>query len=179
MPEISPKLISDAQHGEETALACVISQLMPTIRRGAAQTAGPGLDFEDAQQEGLIGLFSALRSYDVKGGASFATYAAACIRNAQSSARRRAARKKHAPLNDSLPLTELETTPGPEEELLESEAYASTVERMNRLLSPLEKLVLNQKLDGHTTAQIAKRLGISPKAAENALTRARRKLRRL
>lgn len=179
MPKIPPQLIAKALEGDQAALAKIITQMMPTIRRGAGQVVCPGLDFEDAQQEGLIGLFAALQSYDPQSGASFPTYAAACIRNAQRSARRAAVRKKHTPLNDSLPLTEQESIPGPEEELLEDEAYRSTLEQVNTLLSPLEKLVINLRLDGLPPRQIAQRLNLPPKKVENALTRARRKLRQL
>lgn len=179
MPKIPPQLCAKALQGDQTALAKIISQMMPTIRRGAMEAVCPGLDFEDAQQEGLIGLFGALQSYDPQGGASFPTYAAVCIRNAQWSARRAAVRKKHAPLNDSVPLTEQEYIPGPEEQLLEQEAYSSTMEQVNTLLSPLEKLVIGLRLDGLAPRQIAQRLNLPPKSVENALTRARRKLRQL
>lgn len=179
MPKIPPQLCIKAIQGDQAALAKVITQMMPIIRRGALRAACPGLDLEDAEQEGLIGLFTALRTYDPQGAASFPTYAAVCIRNAQWSARRAAVRKKHAPLNDSLPLTEQESIPGPEEELLEQEAYSSTLEQVNTLLSPLEKLVIGLRLDGLAPRQIAQRLNLPAKSVENALTRARRKLRQL
>ena len=71
MPKIPPQLCIKAIQGDQAALAKVITQMMPTIRRGALRAACPGLDLEDAEQEGLIGLFTALRTYDPQGAASF------------------------------------------------------------------------------------------------------------
>src|SRR5699024_1364942 len=113
MQHLDPALIDKAKSGDETSLAALIARMMPAIRRGAANCAAPGLDFEDAVQEGLIGLFDAVRSYDPGQGTGFAAYASACIIHAQQDACRAALRKKHAPLNTSVPLPEDSATPGP------------------------------------------------------------------
>ena len=111
MPKIPPQLCIKAIQGDQAALAKVITQMMPTIRRGALRAACPGLDLEDAEQEGLIGLFTALRTYDPQGAASFPTYAAVCIRNAQWSARRAAvqmccmASRSRSPAGSRTPVT--------------------------------------------------------------------------
>ena len=104
MQPMEESLYSRAKSGEEAALAALITRMMPAIRKGAAACVAPGLDYEDAVQEGLIGLFNAVRGYDPAQGARFSAYAAACILHAQRDARRRALRKKHAPLNFSVPL---------------------------------------------------------------------------
>ena len=114
MQPISQEALRKAQAGDETAIAALIARLMPLIRKSARQNLAPGLDLEDAVQEGLIGLFEALRCYDADRGAPFVPFAAACIRHAQQDARRAATRKKHAPLNDSVPLPEDEAAPRPE-----------------------------------------------------------------
>ena len=138
MPQqMDDELLQQAPAGEESAIAALITAMMPAIRKGAAAVAAPGLDFDDAVQEGLIGLFHAVRSYQADKKVPFTAYAAACIANAQQDARRSATRKKHAPLNNSL--------------------LAS--------------------LEGHTAAQTAQLLHCTPKAVENALMRARKKLR--
>ena len=64
MPQqMDDELLQQAQAGEESAIAALITAMMPAIRKGAAAVAAPGLDFDDAVQEGLIGLFHAVRSY--------------------------------------------------------------------------------------------------------------------
>ena len=104
MPLLDQDLPARAQQGDENALAALIARMMPAIRKGAAECTAPGLDFDDAVQEGLIGLFHAVRGFDPAAGQTFTAYAAACIRHAQQDARRAALRKKHAPLNYSVPL---------------------------------------------------------------------------
>ena len=151
--------------------------MMPAIRKGAAAAAAPGLDFDDAVQEGLIGLFHAVRSYRADKKVPFTAYAAACIANAQQDARRSATRKKHAPLNNSVPLPENSAAPGPEELAIANERCAAVLERINTQLSPLERGSLLASLEGHTAAQTAQLLHCTPKAVENALMRARKKLR--
>ena len=106
--------IEQARNGDEQAIAGLIARQMPQIRSLAAKAVRPGLDFDDAVQEGIIGLFSALETFDAQKGAAFATYANVCVQNAIVSAVRAAGRSKHAPLNTSVPYTETESTPGPE-----------------------------------------------------------------
>lgn len=104
MPQqMDDELLQQAQAGEESAIAALITAMMPAIRKGAAAVAAPGLDFDDAVQEGLIGLFHAVRSYRADKKVPFTAYAAACIANAQQDARRSATRKKHAPLKTVCP----------------------------------------------------------------------------
>lgn len=177
MQPISQELLQQAKAGDETAMAALIARMMPLIRKGAWSNRAPGLDFEDAVQEGLIGLFDALRRYDAAQGVPFARFAALCIQHAQQDARRAATRKKHAPLNDSVPLPEDEAAPGPEEQTIASETYNRVMARIDTLLSPLERAALLASLDGQSAARAAQGLGCSPKAVENALARARRKLR--
>ncbi len=179
MQKIDDALLVRAQQGDETALAALIARMMPAIRKGAAAFHAPGLDFEDAVQEGLIGLFQAVRGYQPASGTPFAAYAAACIRHAQQDAQRAALRKKHAPLNFSVPLPDAESIaqPGPEELAIAGERYADTLQRMRTELSPLERRALVASLHGQPAAQTAQELGTTQKAVANALARARRKLR--
>ena len=146
MPLLDQDLPARAQQGDENALAALIARMMPAIRKGAAECTAPGLDFDDAVQEGLIGLFHAVRGIDPAAGQTFTAYAAACIRHAQQDARRAALRKKHAPLNYSVPLPAAEentdTRPGPEELAIFGEQYADTLRRMQTELSSLERTVL-------------------------------------
>lgn len=170
-------LYARAKAGEEAALAALIARMMPLIRKGAAACRAPGLEFDDAVQEGLIGLFNAVRGYDPAHSAGFSAYAATCILHAQRDARRRALRKKHAPLNFSVPLPDALAQSGPEELAIAGEECAAVLQRIRTGLSPLERRALLADLDGQTPAQTARAMDCSEKAVHNALARARRKLR--
>lgn len=177
MGDVTYAEIEAARGGSEPALASIIARRMNLIRRLASRAATPGLDFEDAVQEGLIGLFQAIESYRTGKNASFSTYSAICIQNAIASARKSAGRKKHAPLNQSVPLSEQQSIPGPEEQAILNEQVSITMSRMRTRLSSLERAVIRMALAGDSRGEIARRLGLSPKSVENALLRARRKLK--
>lgn len=172
-----PGELQAAKSGSEVELAAIMARYMPVIRRAARRAAGPGLDFEDAVQEGIIGLFSAIQSYGEDRGASFSTYAAVCINNAAASAKKAAGRKKHAPLNQSVPISDEQSIPGPEDAAIANEQVQVTMKKARTVLSAMEKSVLRLYLDGYSYIQIAKRLGVNEKAVENALGRVRKKLR--
>lgn len=177
MGETTYQEIEAARNGNEPALAAIIAKRMDLIRRIARKATYPGLDFDDAVQEGLIGLFRAIESYKVGSEASFSTYSAICIRNAIASARKTAGRKKHAPLNQSVPLSELESTPGPEDQAILNEQVSIALGKMHSNLSALEKSVLRLSLAGYSRKDIARELGVAIKSVENALLRARKKIR--
>lgn len=177
MSDISYSEIEAARMGSEPALASIIARRMGFIRRLASRATFPGLDMEDAVQEGLIGLFHAIETYRVSNKASFSTYSAICIQNAISTARKAAGRKKHAPLNQSVPLSESESIPGPEDQAILNEQVSITLGRMRTRLSVRERTVLRFALSGYPRKEIARRLGISQKSVENSLLRARRKLK--
>ena len=178
MQKISEELLARARSGDETANAAVIARMMPAIQKGASLYQAPGLDREDIVQEGLIGLLRAVRSYRPGMEPGFEAYARASILNAQRTARRKAGRKKNSPLNQSVPLDEEAEAPGPEQLMMEREAFSDTLGRLNRELSSLERRVLRLRLEGCRVGAIARRLDITTKAAENALCRARRKIKR-
>lgn len=177
MAHITPELIQKAKDGEESALAAVLAHMMPTIRSHAVDGVCPGMDLDDAVQEGIIGLFAAIRGYRADEGAAFGTYASRCVQNAIRTARRTAGRKKHGPLNQSVPLSEEDAAPGPEELAIQNEQLQDTLQTIQTRLSPLEQEVLELFLSGCSYEQIAQILGRSPKSVENALSRLRRKLK--
>lgn len=180
MAGLEQEELSALRAGDEAVLANVIAHMMPLIRRGASMCTCPGLEFDDAVQEGLIGLFHAISAYDAGRGVSFEAYAAACIQNSQISAQRAAGRKKHGPLNTHAPLddeTDLPCPLDPEELAIQSEQSASWKQWLEQHLSPFEQEVLALFLQGAGNNQIAAALGRPPKAVENALGRVRRKCR--
>ena len=151
---ITPALLERARQGDETAQSAIIAHLMPHIRRAAA-----------------------INTYQPQQHAAFDTYAIRCVRNAIADARRRAGRKKHLPLNQSVPLDERQATPGPEEQAVHREEYRATIRILRTRLSSVERRVLLLYLDGCSYQAIARRLGLTVKAVGNALTRARSKLK--
>lgn len=169
--------IEQARTGDEQAMASLIAWQMPAIRGMASRAVCPGLDFDDAVQEGLIGLFHAMETYESSRGASFGTYAGVCMQNAIVSAARAAGRQKHSPLNTSVPLSEQESTPGPEEIAIAHEGYANALRNIETRLSTMEKRVLGMYIAGESYSSIARYLSITEKAVDNALQRARAKLK--
>lgn len=166
-----------ARAGDEPALAALITWQMPAIRALAARAVCPGLAFDDAVQEGLIGLFHAIENYDADAKASFSTYANVCVQNAITDAQRAASRRKHAPLNEFVPLEDSQAAPGPEEQTEAQEAYSSMLHSIETRLSRREKQVLALFLDGCSYGEIGARLNLSEKAVDNALQRVRAKLK--
>lgn len=151
-----------------------------------------GGDSEDLTQEGMIGLLSAIRSYDEENGASFKTYAETCIRNRILEAVKKASRKKHEPLNDGVSLeyilseesqTRAAAVPEtfrriPEEQVLARESEKEFYSTFSRCLSDFEAQVLFRYLGGLSCREIAEELGRTGKSVENAVQRIRRKLAR-
>lgn len=178
MKQWDPTWLQAARSGDDAAMAALIAHFMPTVRHGAHGCVSPGLDLEDAVQEGLIGLLRAVKSCSPEQEEAFEAYARTCILNAQRTARRAALRKKNGPLNQSVLLSDEAESPGPEQLMLEKEAYSDTLWRLNTELSSLERKVLRLHMEGCRIGVAARKLHITPKAAENALCRARRKMKR-
>lgn len=181
MPLLDQDLPARAQQGDENALAALIARMMPAIRKGAAECTAPGLDFDDAVQEGLIGLFHAVRGFDPAAGQTFTAYAAACIRHAQQDAppggsaqKARAAELQRAAAHRE---ESTDTRPAPRSLLSSANSTRTRSGRMQTELSALERTVLMAGLEGRTPAQTARELGLPAKNVANALARARRKLR--
>ena len=147
-----------------------------------------GGDNEDLLQEGMIGLLSAMREYSPEGGASFHTYAELCIRRRIISAARSASRKKHAPLNDGVPLDDfllceeqeaaLYVARSAEEQVLDREWTTEFLSAYSRYLSEFESRILKEYLDGLSCSEIAENCGRSEKSIDNAVQRIRKKLQR-
>lgn len=150
-----------------------------------------GAEKEDLIQEGMIGLFKAIRDFSPERESSFYHFAELCINRQMYHAIEASQRLKHAPLNSYVSLSEetsdetgltLEdmltgaTEQDPERLLLQQEAYRDFFEHLETILSPLEKQVCDLYLQGMDYRQIADYLGKSPKAIDNALQRIRGKI---
>ena len=162
------------------------------VRRKARLMYLPGADQEDLIQEGMIGLFKAVRDYEKDRDASFSTFADLCISRQIYTAVEAGARKKHAPLNHYVSLSQPEDRDedkqayepedvwekSPEELVIDQENTRLLEETIEQELTPLEKQVMDLHLTGMGYREIAKVLGRDGKSTDNALQRSRGKLRR-
>ena len=148
-----------------------------------------GGDSDDLIQEGMIGLIHGVREYDGARSASFRTFAEICIRNRLYSAVRAAARDKHSPLNQSVPLeipffdSQVPLFNGiagqdPEDLIIGQEGARDTLSDVRKQLSEFEAKILGYYLDGLTIQETAKAVSRSPKSVDNAVQRIRRKAAR-
>lgn len=135
-----------------------------------------GGDNEDLVQEGMIGLLNAIRQYQTDVG-PFPAYAAVCIKSRLISAVRAASAKKHAPLNESVPIVSADCFPpesvsvSPEDRLIDKELYFEYLATLNKNLSSLEKRVLSAYLDGMSCSEIAESIRKPIKSVGNAVQR--------
>ena len=186
------ELVLLAQQGDKEAEQTVILRYMPLVKMKSRPYFLIGADKEDLVQEGSIGLIAAVRDFDREKGAGFRSFAEVCITNNVLAAIKRASRKKHLPLNESVsldkPISEeedgsvtlgdrLEQSCGsnPEELAIIRESETSFTRALEKELTELEMSVLTLFLNGHSYKAIADRLGKSTKAVDNALQRVKRK----
>jgi RNA polymerase sporulation-specific sigma factor len=152
-----------------------------------------GADEEDLIQEGMIGLFKAIRDYNPDKDTDFALFANVCIVRQLCSAIRASNRQKHTPLNTYIslyaPIEQENTTllqdvlevdsDNPEQRILDKERVDELLQQIDEKLSPLEKKVLTLYIDGYNYEVIGEQLGKSKKAVDNAIQRVRTKLSKM
>lgn len=157
------------------------SGVLRLVRRHAAMYRSVQLEAEDLEQEGLVGLLSAVRTYQESGGASFRTYASVCIRRRMLSAVRRAGAAKQIPSSELISMDEggasLEEPAVPTDPavLLQQREDADRFQnRLKETLTQLEYQVLMLYLGAYSYEEIAQLLHSTSKAVDNALQRVRR-----
>lgn len=179
------ELISRAQKGEKKLEEFLIDKYKGLVRKKAHAMFLIGGEQEDLIQEGMIGLFRAVRDYRPDKNASFATFASLCVERQIYKAIEISGRQKHRPLNsyislseENSPLKDTEDTKqqNPEEIVIDRENADLMLERIRKNLSPLENQVLELYLEGLDYHQIARRMEKSPKSIDNALQRIRNKI---
>jgi RNA polymerase sporulation-specific sigma factor len=187
-------LIALAKSGDPTAYARLLSRYRGCVRLKASSYFLAGGDSEDLIQEGLIGLYKAIRDYRSDRESSFRNFAELCITRQIITAVKTATRNKHAPLNhyvsfsapsgsqgdDESPTLD-EMIPGspvndPAGRVVSSEELRSLVGCLSTSLSQLEANVLSFSLDGRSYEQIGERIGCDNKTVDNALQRVKRKV---
>ena len=191
------ELIDGLRNGETAIMDYICDKYKNLVRSKAKSMFILGGDSEDLIQEGMIGLFKAVRDYDMGRDASFLTFADLCVSRQMYTAVQASKRQKHIPLNTYVSLysdsTEQEdkgekqllealedrTELNPEEAFLDKERVTYLEKVIESELSPFEKQVLDLYMTKMPTAQIAKVLGREEKSTDNALQRLKAKIRKL
>ncbi len=186
------EVVELCHQGDETAEEYLLDKYKNFVRSKARSYFLIGADHEDIVQEGMIGLYKAIRDYRPEKLSSFRAFAELCITRQIITAIKTATRQKHIPLNSYIslnkPLYDEESdrtlldvlvegrVSNPEEIIINREDLINIHEKINDVLSGLEQDVLNAYLDGKSYQEIAVALGRHVKSIDNALQRVKRKL---
>lgn len=191
--ESDEALVDRARDGDDKAIDALLARYRHYARAKARSYFLAGADREDIVQEGMIGLYKAIRDFEAKHNTAFRAFAELCITRQIITAIKTATRQKHMPLNSYVslnkPLIDPEVGERPLEDSLMSEAVLDPAElvisaeelanirgSMDSLLSDLETEVLRLYMEGKSYQEIADTLGRHVKSIDNALQRIKRKL---
>lgn len=186
------ELIEKLRAGESGVMDFLLEKYKYLVRKKANAVFLLGGDTDDLVQEGMIGLFKAVRDFDSSQG-SFYYFVDLCIGRQIYHAIEAASRKKHGPLNSYISLSEESSDmtgvplaeslslreDNPEQILIERENVAQFLEEIRSNLSPLEQKVLTDYLDGMNYRQIAEKWNKPEKSIDNALQRVKSKVQKL
>lgn len=188
------QIVKMAQEADGMALEYLLNKYKNFVRSKARSYFLIGADHEDIVQEGMIGLYKAIRDFKEDKLSSFRAFAELCITRQIITAIKTATRQKHIPLNSYVslnkPIYEEESdrtlldviTEGwvtnPEDLLISKEDLSSIEGQIGEMLSGLEKQVLFYYLDGKSYQEISEDLGRHVKSIDNALQRVKRKLQK-
>ena len=186
------RLVQEAQNGNPIAEAELLDKYKPFVKAKSRAYFLIGADSEDIIQEGMIGLYKAIRDYDKQKNASFRSFAELCVNRQMITAIKAATRQKHQPLNTYISLNkpvfegESEETYldllqegallNPEALLIGQENKMFLENQMVKNLSKFESHVLTLYLQGRSYFEIAHMLKKSEKSIDNALQRVKKKL---
>lgn len=191
---VDEEIVEFAREGDDDALEFLINKYKNFVRAKARSYFLIGADREDIIQEGMIGLYKAIRDFRADKLSSFRAFAELCITRQIITAIKTATRQKHIPLNSYVSLnkpiydedsdrTLLDIISGskiadPEELIVSKEEFDNIEEKMGEILSSLEWKVLMSYLEGKSYQEIAEDLKRHVKSIDNALQRVKRKLER-
>ncbi len=186
------QLIEKLRDGDQAIMDYLMEKYKNLVRKEANAMYLLGGDTDDLIQEGMIGLFKAVRDYKIGSEASFYTFAKLCVTRQMYSAIEASKRKKHSPLNSYVSLYEKNedkvalietmepvTETNPEEILISQEYVSRLEEKLEESLSPLENKVLYLHMLGTDYKTIANLLDKSTKTIDNALQRIKAKTQRI
>ena len=190
--ESEEEIVEAAKKGNKRAQELIISKYENFVKSKAKSYFLIGADKEDIYQEGMIGLYKAIRDFNREKSTSFRAFAELCITRQIITAIKTATRQKHIPLNTYIslnkPVSEEESdrtlldiissikTTDPEELIISQEQKAFMEEEINKVLSDLEIQVLQSYLEGKSYQEIACDLDRHSKSIDNALQRVKKKL---
>ncbi|HEY1357983.1 MAG TPA: RNA polymerase sporulation sigma factor SigH [Thermoleophilaceae bacterium] len=187
-------LIALAKQGKPDAYDMVVRRYFGFVRLKASSYFLIGGDADDLIQEGLVGLYKAVRDYRSDRESSFRNFAELCITRQIITAVKTSTRNKHTPLNEYVSFSQTpassggdgdptldELLPGPSahdpvNQVISTEELHSLVACLSSVLSELESAVLSLYLDGHSYELIGERLDCDTKTVDNALQRVKRKV---
>lgn len=191
-PAVDEEIIRDAKSGDNQALEFLINKYKSFVRAKARTYFLIGADREDIIQEGMIGLYKAIRDFRGDKLSSFRAFAELCITRQIITAIKTATRQKHIPLNSYISLNKPifdedsdrtlldiiseENISDPEELMINREEFAGIELKMGQILSSLEWEVLSSYLQGRSYQEIAVDLNRHVKSIDNALQRVKRKV---
>jgi len=185
------ELIEQLRNGDEKIMDFILDKYKPLVRKKANTMYLIGGDTDDLIQEGMIGLFKAIRDFNQEKESSFYHFAELCISRQIYTVVEAYNRKKHAPLNsyvslysgtneEGVVLADALTTSAmenPEQMMIDQENLILFMEHLKERLSKMECQVLDLYLSGLNYLQIAEELEKTPKAIDNALQRIKTKIR--
>ncbi|MBQ5695804.1 MAG: RNA polymerase sporulation sigma factor SigH [Clostridium sp.] len=190
--KIEEEIVIEAQNGDVRAQEYVISKYESFVKAKSKSYFLIGADKEDIYQEGMIGLYKAIRDFNYEKSSTFKGFAELCVTRQIITAIKTATRQKHIPLNTYISLNKpvseddsertlldiLSTIKisDPEELIIGKEEKARIENAIAKVLSDLEMEVLQSYLDGKSYQEIACDLDRQAKSIDNALQRVKRKL---
>jgi RNA polymerase sporulation-specific sigma factor len=187
-------LIALAKQGNPDAYDRLVRRYYGFVRLKASSYFLAGGDSDDLIQEGLVGLYKAIRDYRTDRESSFRNFAELCITRQIITAVKTATRNKHTPLNQYMSFSASpsssagegeqtldEVIPGPSvndpvNQVISTEELQALVACLSSVLSELESRVLSLYLDGHSYEDVGKKLACDTKTVDNALQRVKRKV---
>lgn len=167
-----------AKQGSHRDIEYIFKIFKPAIESCAYKLRTKSFDFEDAVQEGNIGLFKAILSYSPDKGAAFPTYAKKCILNSIITAHNSSQSQKHQILTDAKALEEEDMASDAEDDIITKEQNKEFILTAKQKLSKFEFLVFSLYTMQYSYREIAKMTGKDEKAVNNAIQRIHKKLRK-
>ena len=187
------EIIEMIHNGNDEALTYILDKYKELVNMKVSKYFIVGAEKEDTVQEGMIGLFKAIKSFDKNKQNSFKSFANICIERQLITPIKSSNRQKHMPLNsylslntsayennddDSVELLETfdsKTIEDPLDTIMKQEYYKEVEDAINKNLSKFEKQVLNRFLKGESYIKIAEKLDSPVKSVDNAIQRIRKK----
>lgn len=189
------KLIENINNEDSIALNCLMQRYSETVNVKANKFFMIGSEKEDMVQEGMIGLYKAIKSFDLEKQNSFKTFANMCIERQLITAVKNSNRQKHIPLNSSISLNaaayednedmdkieilDIKESNDPSDIIADKEYFKNMEEKIKENLSDFELLVLHEYEKGKSYAAIAEKLNSKIKSVDTAIQRIRKKANKI